>query len=408
MQNIIVIESTSFGLDYLVEAAKNKNVKILFFTQNMKNYSHNLSYFEENKKHFEYFIVNTKDIKALKSKIDVITKYANLSGIINLTDTYTNATIEVAEHYDLKLDNVDSIKIARDKSTCRNVLFDHKLSCGKSLLVKNGILPENVDYTFPVIVKENGGTGSKNVFLAETQNELDKILQNIKQNMQDLDFNLEPYFRGTVYSAEMISYNGEHKLLSVSGRFMSKEPYFTENVVTLPASLDSKKTLLIEEKVANSLTAIGYNTGFSHVEFCLSKNGIEIIECNPRMGGAFTNVSLCRALNFNFYEDFISIALGEKPQSINQELNFSKYFAYKILNAEKAGIYNDVLGIKNLDSLCGDPFVVLSLEKGSYIDKTADYRGVLGMLVCSGDSSDEAILNLMEADNVLHVDISDI
>ncbi|MCO6716843.1 argininosuccinate lyase, partial [Streptomyces sp. CHB19.2] len=76
----------------------------------------------------------------------------------------------------------------------------------------------------------------------------------------------------------------------------------------------------LERWLDRVLAAIDYTDRFAHVEFVLTADGPEVVEINPRIGGALGGEGMCRALGVNVYEAVIEAALGRRPRLMDAAL----------------------------------------------------------------------------------------
>ncbi len=84
-----------------------------------------------------------------------------------------------------------------------------------------------------------------------------------------------------MYSAETLTWAGRTRLLGVSSRLMSPEPYFREEITAFPVAFPEVRRAALERWLGEVLAVIGYTDRFAHVEFVLTAGGPEVVEVNP-------------------------------------------------------------------------------------------------------------------------------
>jgi predicted ATP-grasp superfamily ATP-dependent carboligase len=119
-------------------------------------------------------------------------------------------------------------------------------------------------------------------------------------NWQPGDFILQEFLNGKIISASVLSTEDEAKTIITSENIIDKDkigseqPYAYQGNIS-PYQVDEKVKLMAEEIVLD-LGLIGSNG----VDFILNKEGIHVLEVNPRIQGTFECVE--KALNVNMAE----------------------------------------------------------------------------------------------------------
>ncbi|MBD1574815.1 ATP-grasp domain-containing protein [Vibrio sp. S17_S38] len=394
--NFVLIEALTFGLGKLVEAAESLNVNLTLLTYNPEIYRFELD--KINSSNFNLIKINTFDKNEV---IKQCNKTPNLRGIINLTDTWTNMATEVSEHFGFTGQNPISTKICRNKFLLRNTLCKNNLTKGISKLVKlnNPTYQYEKDLSnlkYPLIVKDPSGTGSKNVWFAENYDELINLILDLK-NKEDLeDILLETYFTGTLYSAETISYKGETKLISISSRVLSDMPNFMEKAISLPIDLRFKSLKGVNNWINKILDSICYTDGFAHTEFIVTKDGFEVVEVNPRLGGVQIGEALCQAFDYNFYKAFLEMAMNKRPEVLDMTLDASTYTGQVFIYAKEQGVFS------HIDSRYMDKdksTIYPCAYKGKEIKNLNDQSACVAILLTKSDSTESALLDVLSEAN---------
>jgi biotin carboxylase len=396
---IIALEALTFGLNRLADAARSRSEELILLTRDRSVYEYELSRQHEVK----IIEVDTFDLVAVRKVIDRIT---DARGLISSTDTWSVSSLELFDHFGFPGQSADSIRLVRDKFSLRNVLHDHGLSSARAVRIDPNATCE-FDVVYPVIVKDLAGTGSQNVWLARNATELDDVLALARQaNLRGGALTMEPYFAGTLFSVEALTWEGETKVLAVSSCIVSHEPDFREEAVSLPVYLPPDLHGAVSTWIDLVLRTVGYTRGFSHTEFMFTKLGFEVIEINPRLGGAQIGEALCDIYGKNVYEAFVDMALGRRPQLLDQRLSARKGVAMSLVYAQSRGYYDNVDGTHALHEYPGDPVLFPAATRGKLIESLADQRACIGFLVASGQTSEIALQNVLAAKNGLQVRVS--
>ena len=396
---VVVLECLTFGLGRLAEAAKELDIQLYLFTQDPNRYAHELAH--ECCADIRVVPVDTFDFDAIVAAADNL---GRVDGVVNLTDTWCFSGLDLANELGVPCQDRPVMELIRNKSTLRNHLFEKGLSRGPSTLVEAeclGYQDELEGLRYPVIIKDAAGTGSRFVWKASNYQEASHLIAQIRHDHFRGALTIEPYFEGPLYSVETVSWQGQTRILTIASRILSDEPHFREDVCSLPVSFSPEMHQMVEKWIAKIYANICYDTGFAHSEFIMTNHGLELVEVNGRLAGAVTGEMLCRCLDVNVYQSILELAIGRKPELLQHPLQPSGGFSQVLLYAQEPGRYQPV----DIDELVSHqsgireffPIVRDEME----IDQVHDYRGLLGILLAEGDSTEIAIYNAMSAANKL-------
>ncbi|WP_159991007.1 ATP-grasp domain-containing protein [Pelistega ratti] len=392
--NIVLVEALTFGLGRLVKAAQEMNVTLHLLTYNKAFYFYELNQIES--KHLVVYEIDTFNPENIIAYCQNLNKFG---GIISLTDTWAMAVQEILPQLGLKAQNATTI--CRHKDLFRQKLLENNLTSGTVNIIypKKGknTIPDNIHY--PVIIKDPSGTGSKSVWFAENDNELSHLLDMIGNNEQLEKVLIETYFKGTLFSAETISFKGETKILAISSRILSDIPLFMEKAISLPINTNHQELSGVEEWIKKILSCIAYTDGFAHIEFIVTPNGFEVVEVNPRLGGIQIGEALCQSYDTNIYKAFIEIAVGKRPSLLDMTLIPKIFTAQVVIYAKQTGYFkgiNDKYINKERTKIF--PYA----QSGKKIDTITDQSACVGILMTTAQSSEIALLNaISEANKVI-------
>ncbi|KLU15823.1 MULTISPECIES: ATP-grasp domain-containing protein [Xenorhabdus] len=399
--NIIALEALTFGLSRLVDAAKKNGCTLTLLTRDKTVYDYELSR------------LDTGAIKVIEvdtfcddAVAEVIRKEKEVTAILSMTDTWSLHCLTISERLGLPGHNPDVIRLIRDKYRLRNHLFNAGLSAGRSKLVDpnqfdRAIVVKGINY--PCIVKDTAGTGSQNVWIAYGEETLLQILDNASSAVLRGQITVEPFFSGTLYSLETLSWQGEIRVIALTSRIMSPEPFFREEAFSSPVMLDDPQKAALQQWITTVFNSVGYDNGFAHTEFMSTENGFEIIEINPRLGGVQIGEALCQSLGINIYEPWIEMALNKRPVLMDAPLPLLKGIGQIIVYATEIGEFSHVEGLERLTHHPGKPVFYPTAYPGKRINTMDDQRASIGILFAEGSSSETALFNVYAARNKLRV-----
>lgn len=398
-RTIVILEALNFGLGRLARAAEELDVELVLLTKERSRFLYEIRTTQSD--HVRIIDMDTCDEEAVRSKI----KELGAIGLINPTDYWTDISLKMADEFGFPSQTAEAVRNCRDKSQLRNILNDAGLSSGRAVMIdknsdRTALLEE---LSGPSILKERSGTGSRNVWLIENTEDLSTALSEAFDNLDVERLTLEPYFRGTLYSAESVSWQGEMRMFALSGRLMSPEPKFTEEAVLTPLDCSEEEFQKISAWLSKVLDAVGYKNGMAHTEFIMTPEGYEVVEINTRLGGSLLGELICRSYKTNVYMAFVEMALGIRPRLLDAPLKASERYAVRLLYPPQAGRLIQVAGKDKVGNFPGNPEFFEIIEEGDYVKFPHDDRGCIGTIHASGNTSVQATMNVMAATNSISI-----
>ncbi|MFD3612706.1 ATP-grasp domain-containing protein [Streptomyces atroolivaceus] len=400
--SVVCLESLTFGLRHLVSAADALGERLLLLTRDPSYYAYELERLPDGA-----LDVVTTDTFDTEGVADVLRGTPGLRGLISSTDTWTLVGAELTERLGLPGLDPAVLRLARDKAAVRDRLYEAGLSRGRA--VDPGASPAELresllkEAGLPAVVKDTAGTGSQNVWLVRDEPELDAVLAEAAGRSLMGRLFAEPYFGGPVYSAETLSWQGRTRLLGVSSRLMSREPRFREEITAFPVGFPDEQRVSLERWLGDVLAAIGYTDRFAHVEFVLTAAGPEVVEVNPRIGGALVGEGMCRALGYNVYEAMIEAALGRRPRLMDAALPGGPAVAFVLSYPDAPGVLTEVGGLDRLAGLPGAPAWYPVKRVGDPVEHLSDSRGYAGIVYAEAETAELATHRAVAAANAVRV-----
>lgn len=389
--SVVCLESLTFGLGHLVRAADGFGERLRLLTRDPGYYAHELARLPAGA--LDVVEVETFDTEQVAA---ALAGTPELRGLISSTDTWTLVGAELAARFGLPGLATDVLRLTRDKVAVRNRLHAAGLTRGRAVeaadaahdpALRAALLKE---VGLPAVVKDSAGTGSQNVFLVRDEDAWQTALDAVAgRKLMGRPF-AEPYFSGPLYSAETLTWAGRTRLLGVSSRLMSPEPYFREEITAFPVAFPAGQQADLERWLDTVLAALGYTDRFAHVEFVLTTTGPEVVEVNPRIGGALVGEGLCRALGVNVYEAMVEAALGHRPRLLDAALPGGPAVAFVLGYPAEPGTFTEVTGLDRLADMPGAPAWYPTKRIGDPIEHLADSRGYAGIVYAEGESAELA------------------
>ncbi|MFD5778896.1 ATP-grasp domain-containing protein [Streptomyces sp. NPDC126933] len=402
---IAVIETLNFGLGHLAEAARTRGHELHLLTTDRSFYRYELE--AESGASVKITDVDTSDVEKL---VAVLREIPELAGIIRMTDLWSMPALEAAEELGLPRQSATAVALLRDKGRLRNHLHAHGFSRAPSVVFDPHTAVHDEltrKLSFPCVVKDVAGSSSQNVWLVRTSADLASVLDAARQveEVRGGALTAEPYFVGPLYSAETLSWDGETRILGVSSRSLSPEPHFREDAVSFPVAFPEAEAKELADWLSSILAAVDYREGFTHSEFIITADGFEIVEINPRLGGALIGESIHQSLGINVHDAFIDLALGRRPALMDAQLQPQSGAAQVLVYAHEIGLFDRFTGEDLLAHHPGEPKLYPLKRPGDPVPSTTDQRGAVAVLFATGATAELALHNVMSAVGKLGVHV---
>ena len=258
-------------------------------------------------------IVEKEEIlkKCKEIKPDAVISVA--SDLATLTVNY------LANELNLTGNSLECTKISTNKYEMRKAFSLNGVSVPEFIEIDNN---ENISdvmkMKLPIIVKPTDRSGSRAITKITDFSSIELLKKSLQEAI-DVSFEkkaiVEEYIDGEEFSAESISYNGIHTLLTVTRKQTTGAPHFIETGHTQPAGLDEETINKIKKEIFLGLNSLKIENGASHAEFKITSEGkIKIIEIGARMGGDCIGSDLVQiSTGYDFLKMVIDVALGKEP-----------------------------------------------------------------------------------------------
>ncbi len=206
----------------------------------------------------------------------------------------------------------------RDKSRMKDVLREAGLPCAGHGLAHS--VAEAVSHAerigFPLVVKPPAGAGAKHTARVDHQDELRGFLRDLPPTRAEPVL-LEEFIVGREHSFDSVSIEGEHVFHSISRYYPTPlevmEVPWIQWCVVLPREVDGTEFDDIRSAGKRALTALGMDTGITHMEWFRRTDGsIAISEVAARPPGAQFTTLISYAHDRDFYDAWARlVCLGE-------------------------------------------------------------------------------------------------
>lgn len=261
-----------------------------------------------------------------KERILSICREKQIDGICTIASDVAAPTVAyVAEKMGLVGNSYDAAVTANNKFLMRNAFSKAGVLCPKYQIVTSLDEINNMDYSFPLIVKPTDRSGSLGITKVERLEDLQNAVETALQCSFKHEAIIEEYVEGREISVEFISYHGVHHPLQITDKVTTGAPHFVELEHHQPADLTRRQFDEIYDLTKKALDALDVTNGASHSEYKITSDGrIYVMEIGARMGGDFIGSDLVQlSTGYDYLEGVIDVALGNFEEPVFGEHHFS-------------------------------------------------------------------------------------
>ncbi|MFF8233495.1 ATP-grasp domain-containing protein [Streptomyces caelestis] len=394
MATVVMLEALAFGLERLSAAAGRLGVDLVLLTFDRAYYSRQLQRAGE----IRVVDVDTFDADAVRHALDGL---GRVDGMVSNTDTWAPLAEQLASERGFP-NVISQAARLRDKVWVRNRLVDAGLTRLRAVRGSDWAALPAASRPAMAVVKDAAGTSSKNVLLAERQEEVEaRITELVERGVPAERVTVEPYLCGPLYSAETYTTESGTVLFGINSRTISELPDFREMDLTFPVDRGGAWEKEIADWACEVLGAIGRGVGPSHIEFIQTASGPEVVEVNPRLGGGHIGEAVLRVTGVDPYELLLVQALEPRLEERHVAAATCRPtaggFAQVLKYASRTGPLGPVEGADVLSLFPGD--ITWTPLKGpdTVIDSVADQGACYGFLTATGPNPDTALSRALAA-----------
>lgn len=162
--------------------------------------------------------------------------------------------------------------------------------------------------------RNSGSRGIAKIVKGISKVEFTELFERSKSESRDKSVMLEQFVEGPEFSVEIIVWNGQVNVLTVTDKKTTEAPYFVELGHNQPSTFPTEIVEKIKSAAVAGVKALEVNNCACHAEVKVQAGEAYIMEIGARMGGDFISTVLTRlSTGINMIDAAVNCALGIEP-----------------------------------------------------------------------------------------------
>ncbi|QFF97655.1 ATP-grasp domain-containing protein [Psychrobacillus glaciei] len=404
MKAIIFISTNKSGSSReAIRAAEHLGYFTILFTNNEKQIQQRQEYTDVHK----MVSVNTNNLDKMREEISKLqTNGVDIKTIVSFVDPFVHTASILCDEFCHNYVSSKAIEIMENKEDTRLSLKDQPYTPNFFLIKPDESIPTKTickQLDFPIIIKSPKSTGSKDVLLAEGEEQLEKHFDNLRNKNPDNTIMVEEYIDGDQYLVEALVHNHKARIVGIIEQEITKRKRFIITGYGVLANVPVTIRTGIENVLQSIVKELGIENGALHLEIRLAKNGWKLIEINPRISGGAMNKMIQAAFGFSLVEQTLKLLLGESPAILPKH---KKYVFTKYIIATKKGILEKVTGKRRAKKSPGVVEVYVKPKKGTLLMPPLSMGHRYAYIIAVGSSLEEAknLANTAAKEIIFHLE----
>ena len=180
------------------------------------------------------------------------------------------------------------------------------------------------DFTTDGILKPSRNSGSRGIAKVTRdmpKEEFEKAYYIALEESRDKSVLIEQFIEGPEFSIEIIVWNGEVNVLTVTDKKTTEAPHFVELGHNQPSCRTAEEVETLKAAAVAGVKALGVNNCACHAEAKLMNGRAYLMEIGARLGGDFISTELTHlSTGIDMVGAAIDVALGLEPDlSVKEE-----------------------------------------------------------------------------------------
>ncbi|PWK11516.1 ATP-grasp domain-containing protein [Tumebacillus permanentifrigoris] len=335
---------------------------------------------------------NLRDLPRLRQKLRRLQNEQGLriSAIYSCLDSHVHTAALLSQEFCGTPVSVEAIQRMEDKILTRQSLQGTPYSPYYAVHQPDDSLDDmscvQAD-TLPLVVKSPSSAGSKDVLLAQTDEQLRTHTRKLLDKYPEQPVLFEEFLKGPQFLVEVLVEDGNvHLVAVILQEITDTSPYLVMGYAVLP-TIGRQFLAKLSQAVEDIIEALGMWRGACHLELRLVRGAWKLIEINPRISGGAMNQMIKAAYGIDLTEQTLRLWLGE---SVSMSRLHSNDVFTRFLTVEKSGVLKKVTGRNKAWRMPGVVDVFIKPIKGQYVTTPSSMGHRYAYVMATGRSVEEA------------------
>lgn len=333
----------------------------------------------------EKVVVDISDLEKVREEVERINPDFTIPIPIG---RYLSTMGYVNDEFHLKGACYQATKVSTDKYIFHQILHDAKLRNIQLYLINKKTDIENINIDYPAILKPRYGSGSRDVFFINSDEDLIKYIKKVK--LLNEDFVLEQAAIGDEYSIDGAVIDGELQITLLRKKIITPLPI--RQPISSFAEIDDKMYSRVKKFMQKVVEVLDYNDCLVNADLIINDSEIFVIEAAPRPSGHnLHNIFVPLATDIDIAEEYIKFLLGEQYNFIakaikNIQIRFFDFDDIQVKCVPNVDYLKQVLGENLVMWNC-------NISNGDYLGKVVNGHSIMGrgFFVVKGSTEEELI-----------------
>lgn len=335
--------------------------------------------------------IDTDNMKDMQSEIKRLRSNGlDILVIVSFIDTYVYSASLLCDEFCENKFSSEAIKLMNNKEQTR-LFLNNQPYTPKFAVIKPG---EEIPvgkmikvFTFPLMVKSPSSTGSKDVLLAENEEQLLAHSLMLREKEPTESIIIEEYIVGNQYLVEAVVYNKKVMIAGVIEQEITSGKRFIITGYGVMVNIPAEIMAGIENVLHSIVEQFGIENGALHLELRHAKTGWKLIEINPRISGGAMNRMLRAAYGYSLVEETLKLHLGGVPSIVPRHKKYV-FTQFKVINEK--GVLERVTGKGRARKSRGVVEIYVKPKKGTMVFPPLSMGHRYAYVIATGKSMEEA------------------
>ncbi len=303
---------------------------------------------------------------------------------------YLSTTGYVNEKYGLKGVKYRATELSTDKYLFHQRLYNNGLRNIELYLINSKSNIDEIHIPYPAIMKPRFGSGSRDVFYINNDDELIEAYN--KVILLNEDFVLEQAVVGTEYGIDGVVINGKLDIILVRKKIITPLPMRQATAYFSVTDTENNIDMLnnIYAKISKTVEVLEYDNCLLHADLIINNEEIFVIEISPRPSGHnLHNVFVPMTTGIDIIEEYLKFLKNEPYNFTPDRIRCTqiRFFDFSDVVIERIPTLEELNGCEDINIIKWN----CNIKSGEYMGKVTDGHSIMGrgFFIIEGENQED-------------------